>query len=381
MSGIKIYDRLYGVIEFTDEEMRFIRTGPIQRLKGLDISLPSDVLPTGRCATRFHHALGTAYLAKQVARRREYRAMRRELFCAALVHDAGHPPFCHGGEVILRRQWAVGHEDYVVQLIERSDFRDEMERQGCDVNLVEDLVLGQGDMPYRGLINGSLDLDNIDNTPRYGLSLDLIRERDCYDGLALAVSLQCDEQGLYMHRRMLPELQRWAQCRRKVYAYIESPEHRVVEAMLRRALCLAADQLEPNFCTLTDGEALAVLQNVSRHSRSLVRDALLWQYYVPVIVDNSPQFEDFPDEALLAELVSALGIEDRPEYICSWYGKNTGAKQIDIPLRDDQGRQARVELQSQATWSLQVFVHPSLADCGDIVRAVGRRFLKTATAG
>gem|GEM_PF-3946779 len=101
---MRIYDDLYGLIEFEDREKEVIDHGYFQRLRRIQqLALAHYVFP-GATHTRFSHSLGVAHLMNQLlecidpAAKFINRDVRSQLRMAALLHDVGHLPLSHSLE-------------------------------------------------------------------------------------------------------------------------------------------------------------------------------------------------------------------------------------------------------------------------------------------
>jgi len=102
---VRIYDDLYGLIDFTDEEREVIQHPYFQRLRRVSqLALAHYVFP-GATHTRFSHSLGVAHLAGLLAHELGLPiAERRLLRIAALMHDIGHFPLSHSLESVYETE-------------------------------------------------------------------------------------------------------------------------------------------------------------------------------------------------------------------------------------------------------------------------------------
>jgi len=107
---VRIYDDLYGLIDFDDLVIRdIVDTKIFQRLRRIrQLALAEYVFP-GATHTRFSHSLGAAHLMRRITenpkfKRKISRSQRKLLIRAALLHDIGHLPLSHSLEGVYRRQ-------------------------------------------------------------------------------------------------------------------------------------------------------------------------------------------------------------------------------------------------------------------------------------
>lgn len=243
---MRIEDALYGTIVLEPWAARLVRTEEFHRLHGVSLSsLPPAFWPIVAPASRWEHCLGVYHLATLA------RPDDLELQAAALLHDAGQPPFSHLAEHLMEEMLGVDHEERVAELIARVDALRNVPQ--IDWDAVPSLILGEG----RGqLLNGTMDLDNIDYPLRSFEDL-----HDAYDARQLA-------RGLIQHNGMValrPEIEdealAWQETRRQLYGRYYDHGNLVPHAMLRKAveMVATADALPPSFFEWTNVQALDFL--------------------------------------------------------------------------------------------------------------------------
>lgn len=107
---------VHGSVTLSNDEIRLIDSQFLQRLRNISqLGFASYVFP-GAVHTRFSHSLGAIHLAGRVFdqllknpihplsdfySQEQLRYYRQILRYAALLHDAGHPPFSHAAESLL----------------------------------------------------------------------------------------------------------------------------------------------------------------------------------------------------------------------------------------------------------------------------------------
>ena len=243
---MQISDSLYGKILLQPWAERLVRTPAFDRLHDVSLSsLPPAFWPDVANASRWEHCLGVYHLARMT------QPGDLELHTAALLHDAGQPPFSHLAEHLMVEMLGVDHEERVAELIDRMDAR--RLAPEIDWDAVPPLIRGEG----RGqLLSGSMDLDNIDYPLR---SFDDLR--DAYDAVRLARGLVVHEDTLALRPQVREEAFAWQRTRRRLYDRYWSHGNLIPHAMLRKAVeMLARDGTLPTtFFDLTNTEALRFL--------------------------------------------------------------------------------------------------------------------------
>lgn len=102
-----IHDPVHGRIWLTKVEIELINTPEFQRLRGIGQLTPVDLVFPGATHNRFAHSIGAAHVIGMIASQKpvaKYFSDEREpliqlLRLAALLHDVGHLPFSHVGEM------------------------------------------------------------------------------------------------------------------------------------------------------------------------------------------------------------------------------------------------------------------------------------------
>lgn len=195
--GAKIIrSAVYGDMRFSAEEMLFVESFYLQRLRRISqMGLMHLVYPDAR-HSRFEHSLGVLHSLKalleadpQVRESLDDRT-RRTLYFAAMLHDCGHGPFSHTTETLLEiagldiqmRPFSPGdsqklkpHEKRGRSMILDTDFHLEnlnLETYGLsqalqsvgkvDPDLVARLVVGSEPSPLVNLLSGDFDVDKMD---------------------------------------------------------------------------------------------------------------------------------------------------------------------------------------------------------------------------
>lgn len=363
------YDRLYQKVNFTTDNLRLFQTKELSRLREVSLSaVPTWTIPTSVCASKFEHSLGVGHLARIISTKPEFKELEKDLYFASLAHDLATPPFSHLSESCLINLLGVNHEDFIDEILDGSEFAQEVQRQGGSIERVSAFVKGT-DQPYSDLINGSIDLDNLDNTLRYGLSIGLLGKQ-YYSPESLAKAYCMQDGQLVLKPEFLQDLNGWENCRSTVYKFIYNPANLTAGIMIWRALYLAAQEgkIKKDYFFKTDAQAYAYLEErCNSRTKALMEQARRWQYYSNVfsLTTTSPSdtlqslTADSWNRGLLADKLSNL-LSIPPEKIAVFMGKNRSFKQIHLPIIDHNGIYQDHTPQRKLTYITHVYVHPDL---------------------
>lgn len=365
---MKIFDRLYGPLTFTNDDWLLFQTPEMARLRELSLSaVPPWLNPTGVCASKFEHTLGVAYLAREMLESFQLQdaQMARDLYFAALAHDLGTPPFSHISEHFQKLILGKNHEEFAAEIIQDSHFGQEIVKQGGDLERIVKLINGKF-FPWSELINGSIDIDNIDNSLRYGWSMGLLNTK-MYSPQILARNFHLTRDGLSILIGAVKHYLAWQNCRLKIYQYVHSPTNLSRGMMIFRALDLASrsQDLGRDYFLLTDSEAFSYLERkCNTHTKTIITRAKHWQFYKLVFSFSTTRpgksliqaAQDPATRSGMSDTLSKLiGAPD--EDVCFYIGKDRGFKSLKIPIIDPQGNHFESpESILVPTWHIQVFV-------------------------
>jgi uncharacterized protein len=179
MSASKIIrDPLWNTIRLDPVAVRIVDTPAFQRLRYIrQLGLAHLVYP-GASHTRFDHALGVYHLAVTALRLLRERGPvdgeawegERWVPYAALLHDIGHFAFSHALEELEPERRPGDHEEVGARFFEGSELREALESLGVGAaEAIHGLIRGDGALPLRGLVSGSLDLDKMEYLRRDAL--------------------------------------------------------------------------------------------------------------------------------------------------------------------------------------------------------------------
>ena len=166
-----IRDPLWDTIRLDPTAVRIVDTAEFQRLRYIrQLGLAHLVYP-GATHTRFDHALGVYHLTRTALRHlRERGGVPPEAWegeelvpYAALLHDIGHYAYSHALEELETEHVPTHHEDVSRQFFASPALRDALAPLGLTAaDRISELIGGEGDIPLRGLVSGSLDLDKME---------------------------------------------------------------------------------------------------------------------------------------------------------------------------------------------------------------------------
>lgn len=366
-----IYDRLYGQIEFDNDELRLFQTKELARLRQVSSSaIPTWTIPTGVCASKFEHTIGVAHLAKIVGKRPEFEDISKDLYFAALAHDLGTPPFSHASEYFLINLYGKNHEEFTDDIVENSEFAKEVQKQGGNMQRVLNFVKGT-EKPMSDLINGTIDIDNLDNTLRYGLSMGLMKDI-LYSPEKLARAYAIRNGQLVLLSKHTNGLQGWEKTRMDVYDFVYGGANLSTGSMLFRALDFATKEgeIKREYFTKTDAEAFGyLLHSCNTRTHNLMDRANRWIFYARVYNYASSEVTseivslvmNSNNRGLVADEISKL-LKIPPEDVCVYMGKNKSFKQIHLPIITNGENKNTYKPQNKLTYMAQVYIHPKWVD-------------------
>ena len=275
---------IYGPIDHGPERdlaWDLFQTDSSARLRDISLSsVPSNFSPHGMPASRFQHSAAVSHLAYLAGRYLELdRETRDQLVAAAILHDAGSPPFSHISEGFMHDLLGRHHEAEVARVLEEDQsVVYALDKHQVDAQAVLSAILGKHPR-LGGLLAGSIDLDNIDNSLHLLHSLTGIHplpynpekmiEAFCWDGNQLA-----------LHSDYLAGVLAWEDTRKQLYQVLYQPVN-LSAAGLYRAMELAYDQqaLGEDFFRMREDQALRFLADLGGGSRELVHSLATWHHY------------------------------------------------------------------------------------------------------
>lgn len=169
--GKVIRDPLWETVHLDPTAVSIVDTAEFQRLRYIrQLGLAHLVYP-GATHTRFDHALGVYHLTRTGLRSlRERAGVPPEVWedeelipYAALLHDIGHYAYSHALEELEPEHLPAHHEEVSQRFFDSPSLRDALAPLGTDASQrLAQLIRGESEIPLRGLISGSLDLDKME---------------------------------------------------------------------------------------------------------------------------------------------------------------------------------------------------------------------------
>ena len=167
----EIKDPVHGYVYITEQEKEIIDSYPVQRLHRLRQLAGSEYVYPGANHTRFEHSIGVMYLASRVVENSGISQHISEdeaklVKIAGLLHDVGHGPFSHVFEPLLDKELGKTHEDLTTWIIENSELKEILRRNGYHPEEVGKLAVGRLHRPQKAfldqVISSTVDVDKQD---------------------------------------------------------------------------------------------------------------------------------------------------------------------------------------------------------------------------
>jgi len=282
-------DRLYGKIETGNLVEEMLKCEKICRLGLVSLSAVPDAFLVPNyfkdMASRLEHSVGVSHLVEILCDfRPEFGEFKNALLLSAICHDAGAPPFSHNGEHLLEELTKMRHEQYIGHLLKGSAAEDVIKKYGYTLSEIAEIINGNGTVGK--LMNNAIDIDNIDNTERYGFSSGRIGRISDPEKLARAFMIK--DGSLCLDENFSGEVEKWKECRKKVYDEIVYGDTNIsAGGMLIRALGFAYGEkgrrlLNDGFLAFTDSEALQYMESNCDSARVLIEKARSGAFYKKV---------------------------------------------------------------------------------------------------
>lgn len=359
---MRYHDLVYGELDVPDEIWRLFRHPLLVRLRGISQAvLPVEMNSCAMTPNRFQHGLGVWHLANELCRREEFKHLTPTLPFAGLLHDAGNPPFSHTGDWFMKA--ATGHdgETNLRGVLAETELARDLEKLGTDVELLVNLVAGRA-RPWSDLLNGSLDLDNLDNIKRYGWAQGLWRTS--YDHHIILESLAVTPSGGFEFAgdACWWDVEAWQEMRRAVYERIYGESHLALAMMLHRALELAfiQSELPQTFWQLDDRSAIDHLETCNRGTRGLVEAVRGVQpYHLAASWDGKEPpclllYEMWKVRKAIADEAAEMAGLSPWETAC-YIGQGKEHRSIEIPFRMNDGS-LKQQYSPASCWRIRIYL-------------------------
>ncbi len=336
-------DTLYGEWELPKILSQLVHTKEAERMRGITMTvLPNELNPVGAFPSRADHGLGVAYLMTRVIEHNPHLDDRLKtlLPIAAFLHDAGNAPFAHLSENFLRETTGCDGESFLARILVGSETEKILVSHGFSVDDVVRVVTGNM-KPFSDVLNGSLDVDNLDNILRYNYS-GHIGTVD-YNAPRIASAFRFINNEWTLLREVWDNTIEWQEARKIVYSRgVYSALHLQAAMMMHRAVEFAffAGNLSEEFFRMTDHDAVEFLKN-SAHVRTqeLITRMGRWDFYNLIFdcADSRPSegmklyASDWRGRSRLADRI-AMEFCLLPEHVYTYTGKGRDFRKINIPF-------------------------------------------------
>jgi len=151
-----IADPIYRIIEVDDKLKPIIDSKAFQRLRYIKQTALTYLAYPSMNHTRFEHSLGVYYLTKLLANQLDLDTTYYSL--VGLLHDIGHCPFSHTGEMALQKYLNKNHEELSYYWLET--LKEEIESLGYTINEIYKGIIGEN------IVTFSLGTDRLDYLQR-----------------------------------------------------------------------------------------------------------------------------------------------------------------------------------------------------------------------
>jgi HD superfamily phosphohydrolase len=318
--------------------------------------------------------MGVAFLATLVLRKNpELKDYHNLILAAALMHDWGLPCFSHLAEPLLKKITGMDGESFLGFVLEKYGRAKKVLRDfGVDYQDVVKVVTGDFG-PLGEIINGSLDLDNLDNVLRYAIAASLPGRKP--NVIKVAVSFRFIDGKWYLLEDCLEDVKKWQSLRRKVYSSIYSNFNLSPVTMLYRAVYLAfqAGRIGTDFFLLNDDDAVSYLSCCEGGVSRLLDRLISWEWYEEVFSLQSESYRRLPITKLTDNPMSGLEMADalcaqakvEPDDVCVYVGRGRDKKRVTVPFIPADSAEGRggfflAEDNDLPIYRLKVFVNPNL---------------------
>ncbi len=236
------------------EEARSLR-----RLMGIELSVvPPWIVKGLATASRYDHSIHVAHLSLLAGIKLDLDPTL--LSISGLLHDAGCGPFPHISDELMRLLTGREHPNNVRFALEKSSDNELKLIEEFGLSCYEIFRIIEGKHEYSPLINGEMDLDNLDNVYRYIATMpSLPLGEPSYKPSEIFSSLNFSEGRLEVDEDLR---NRWERDREKVYNFLENHEGNMTSwIMLSRAMRLLMDEIDEEFLMLTNRKAFSFISS------------------------------------------------------------------------------------------------------------------------
>ncbi|MDR6742041.1 HD superfamily phosphohydrolase [Herbaspirillum sp. 1173] len=333
----RVWDPLYGRIDFSRYEYKLIMLPEVQRLRNVRMCNINSLLVTGASEiSRFEHTIGVLHLANEWLKKHHVSDEDGAAFrAAAVLHDMQTGPFGHSLQYVLEDNEIDGdfiHDD--IDHGRRNSFHQDLsagatfagrtfganELLGSVLVNVSSLIKGKGRLGP--LIAGTMDLDNIDNVVRLAYHVGVATQADANLARHLAGDIDVADGILTFSMSSVEKIERWQEIRKNLYnlLLLDWAEFSA-KAMFTRAVELAIKDhlLGANSWVHTDAELLSILEKKGigeyQFVGELIKRIRLGDLFEPICLLESESVDKY-------KVLSAAEEKARVETALIEFGKN-----------------------------------------------------------
>lgn len=367
-------DRLYGEWKLPRIVERIIHTKEMARSRNIAQSnIPNILSPYGPIPSRFQHGMGVCFLANQAIRANAHMLSEREqalLLVSALLHDTGNPPFSHLSEPFLWDVHKKNGESFLENILDGSETEKILKEYDISVKQVLAMIMGQ-DKPFSDILHGSMDIDNLDNIPRFLNALNIDRVSH-FEHIASAFRLL--DNVWCLPASMMQGAYLWQKKRLHTYQQVYSTLYANIMTMLSRAVELAfvngCIRDRDDFYFLNDTQALEYLKKHGGEDTNFLLDCLFrWEWYFEILAyewanSSAPVTHRMFSWRYRYYLASAISVSTGipEEKICIFLEKGKEARDVAIPFVAGGGSFVNYKnLDTVPLTRLRVYVHEDFA--------------------
>lgn len=321
MSKFKVFnDPIYGLISFPFESIyEIIDHRYFQRLRRISQVGLSNLVYPGATHTRFHHALGTAYLCSELINNLRLKKIditdeEYEATCiAALLHDVGHGPFSHalefqimpmhhealGKKIIeLMNQEYRGLLDMSVEILNNKHpkkFLHQMLSSQLDVDRMDYL---NRDSYYTGVAEGIIGYDRIIKMLTVADNELVLEEKGIMSADKFFVSRHLMYRQVYLHKAAISA----EQMLKAFFKYWRSQSNIEHDPLFIEKEPDISNVMIEKFMTLDDHDVICLLKRNLKSSRLVLRilsNGLLNRRLFRTIIKKEPFDRDIVEKIRL----------------------------------------------------------------------------------
>jgi HD superfamily phosphohydrolase len=355
---------MYGEVELPDFVGELSETDEVQRLKGISQdSLPQECLPW-KVPSRFEHGLGVCCLACLVVGNNHLSKRDGMLLqIAALLHDAGNCALSHLPEVFLRRLTGKDGESFLEKRLANSRSEALITRLGFDAAEVVRMVTGNFP-PLSVVLNGSMDIDNLDNVGRYWFVAH--SGETLFNAELIASSFQYNN-GWSLSDDSFQEAVKWQSAREAVYGMLYGEPHLSAVMMGYRAvdIAFALGEIKEDFFHLNDMQAFEFLQGCNSDTSRIIGLIMAQRWHREIVsVETtipSPKMKVLAEQWNLRSVIADRICEQcqiPKSAICVYFGKGKDRRRISLPFVGSDGSRRVDNGDHSPIYRIRVYLDP-----------------------